>query len=74
MNKRIIRVPPEAQGDHLGHYNMIEYHVDFTETINKLLKSNHINYKLSSMSYGGDDDDWRVLFQLRKGNYDNRNR
>ena len=52
---------------------MIEYHVDFTETINTLLKSNHINYKLSSMSYGGDDDDWRVLFQLRKGNYDNRN-
>ena len=68
MNKRIIRIPEISVGDTCG-YSMIEYHMEFTETINKLLKSNNINYKLSSMSYGSCEttDDWRVLFKLKKG-------
>jgi len=43
--------------------------MEFTEAINKLLKSNNINVQLKSMSYGGEysDSDWRVLFQLNKG-------
>ncbi len=67
MNKRIVRVPIESIGDVYG-YSMIEYHMDFTNTINKLLKSNNINVKLKSMSYGGEhlDSDWRVLFELKK--------
>tara|TARA_R100001163_G_C4927770_1_gene105071 strand:+ start:57 stop:266 length:210 start_codon:yes stop_codon:yes gene_type:complete len=68
MNKRIIRIPEIDVGDTCG-YSMIEYHMEFTETINKLLKSNNINYKLSSMSYGRCEttDDWRVLFKIEKG-------
>tara|TARA_R110000823_G_scaffold309084_1_gene433101 strand:+ start:464 stop:676 length:213 start_codon:yes stop_codon:yes gene_type:complete len=68
MNKRIVRVPIDSIGDTYG-YSMIEYHMEFTEAINKLLKSNNINAKLKSMSYGGEycDSDWRVLFQLNKG-------
>jgi hypothetical protein len=68
MNKKIVRVPIDSIGDVNG-YSMIEYHMDFTETINKLLKSNNINVQLKSMSYGGEysDSDWRVLFQLKKG-------
>ena len=68
MNKKIIRVPADSVGDVCG-YSMIEYHMQFTETINKLLKSNNIPYKLSSFSYGGEyaDSDWRVLFKLNKG-------
>jgi hypothetical protein len=47
---------------------MIEFHTDFTETINKLLKSNNIDFKLKSTSFGGEyaDCDWRVLFELKK--------
>ena len=68
MNKKIVRVPIDSIGDVNG-YSMIEYHMDFTETINKLLKSNNINAKLKSMSYGGEycDSDWRVLFKIEKG-------
>ena len=68
MNKRIVRIPEISVGDTCG-YSMIEYHMEFTETINKLLKSNNINYKLSSMSYGRCEttDDWRVLFKIEKG-------
>ena len=68
MNKKIVRVPIDSIGDTCG-YSMIEYHMEFTETINKLLKSNNINFKLQSMSYGGEylDSDWRVLFKIKKG-------
>ena len=61
MNKKIVRVCPDSP-------DMIDYHMDFTETVNKLLKSNNINFKLLSCSYGGDDytDDWRILFELKK--------
>ena len=67
MNKKIVRVPVESIGDVSG-YSMIEFHMDFTNTINKLLKSNNINAQLKSMSYGGEylDSDWRVLFELKK--------
>ena len=67
MNKKIVRVPVESIGDVYG-YSMIEFHMDFTNTINKLLKSNNINAQLKSMSYGGEylDSDWRVLFELKK--------
>jgi len=69
MNKKIVRVPICHVGDIGSGYNMIDYHMDFTEIVNKLLKSNNINFNLSSCSYGGDD--WRVLFELkRKDNYD----
>ena len=63
MNKKIVRVSCCEFG-----YDMIDYHMDFTETVNKLLKSNNINFKLSSCSYGGEDysDDWRILFELKK--------
>jgi|TARA_A100001011_G_scaffold260091_1_gene268579 hypothetical protein len=68
MNKKIIRIPEISVGDTCG-YSMIEYHMDFTDIINKLLKVNNIDYKLSSMSYGRCEttDDWRVLFELKKG-------
>jgi hypothetical protein len=68
MNKRIVRVPIDSIGDTCG-YSMIEYHMEFTEAINKLLKSNNINAKLKSMSHGGEycDSDWRVLFKIEKG-------
>ena len=68
MNKKIVRVPIDSIGDVYG-YSMIEFHSDFTKTINKLLKSNNINAQLKSMSYGGEyiDSDWRVLFELKKG-------
>jgi len=68
MNKRIVKVPVESVGDTCG-YSMIEYHMEFTEAINKLLKSNNINFKLQSMSYSGEylDSDWRVLFKIKKG-------
>jgi hypothetical protein len=67
MNKRIVRVPIDSVGDVCG-YSMIEYHMEFTKAINKLLKSNNINFKLQSMSYGGElDSDWRVLFKIKKG-------
>ena len=46
MNKKIVRVPIDSIGDVNG-YSMIEYHMDFTETINKLLKSNNINVQLN---------------------------
>jgi hypothetical protein len=61
MNKKIVRVCPDS-------LDMIDYHMNFTETVNKLLKSNNINFKLLSCSYGGDDysDDWRILFELKK--------
>ena len=61
MNKKIVRVCAYSP-------DMIDYHMDFTETVNKLLKSNNINFKLSSCSYGGEDyeDDWRILFELKK--------
>ena len=67
MNKRIVRVPIDSIGDVNG-YSMIEYHMEFTKVINKLLKSNNINFKLQSMSYGGEylDSDWRVLFKIKK--------
>jgi len=67
MNKRIVRVPIDSIGDVNG-YSMIEYHMEFTKTINKLLKLNNIDFKFKSMSYGGEylDSDWRVLFQLNK--------
>ena len=67
MNKKIIRVPRESIGDVYG-YSMIEYHMDFTKTVNKLLKSNNINFKLQSMSIGGEylDDDWRILITMEK--------
>ena len=67
MNKRIVRVPIESIGDVYG-YSMIEYHMDFTETVNKLLKSTNINFKLQSTSYGGEylDEDWRILFKMEK--------
>ena len=66
MNKRIVRIPEISVGDTCG-YSMIEYHTDFTETINKLLKSNNINYRLCSMSYGATEstNDWRILFELK---------
>ena len=69
MNKKIVRVPIDSIGDVYG-YSMIEFHMDFTKTINKLLKSNDINFKLKSMSFGGEktDNDWRVLFELKKYN------
>ena len=68
MNKRIVRVPIDSVGD-VYSYSMIEYHMEFTKAINKLLKSNNINAKLKSMSYGGEycDSDWRVLFKIEKG-------
>ena len=68
MNKRIVRVPIDSVGD-VYSYSMIEYHMEFTKAINKLLKSNNINFKLQSMSYGGEylDSDWRVLFKIKKG-------
>jgi hypothetical protein len=68
MNKRIVRVPIDSVGDVYG-YSMIEYHMEFTKAINKLLKSNNINFKLQSMSYGGKylDSDWRVLFKIERG-------
>jgi len=67
MNKRIVRVPIESIGDVYG-YSMIEYHMDFTKTVNKLLKSNNINFKLQSTSYGGEylDEDWRILFKIER--------
>ena len=67
MNKKIVRVPIDSIGDVNG-YSMIEYHMAFTETINKLLKSNNINFKLQSMSYGGEycDSDCRILFKLEE--------
>ena len=67
MNKRIVRVPVDSIGD-VHSYSMIEYHMEFTKAINKLLKSKNINFKLQSMSYGGEylDSDWRVLFELKK--------
>jgi len=67
MNKKIVRVPIESIGD-VYNYSMIEYHMNFTATINKLLKSNNINFKLKSMSYGGEkmDSDWKVLFELKE--------
>ncbi len=73
MNKRIVRVPVESIGDVYG-YSMIEFHMDFTNTINKLLKSNNINAQLKSASYGGEylDSDWRVLFELKRRDNDNR--
>ena len=42
--------------------------MNFTETDNKLLKSNNINFKLQSTSYGGEylDEDWRILFKIKK--------
>jgi putative aminopeptidase FrvX len=68
MDKKIVRVPEISVGDTCG-YSMIEYHMDFTEIVNKLLKSNNIDYKLFSMSYGRTDttDDWRVLFKIEEG-------
>jgi|TARA_A100001391_G_scaffold161827_1_gene120816 hypothetical protein len=68
MNKRIVRVPITDVGDISGGYDMVEYHMDFTETVNKLLKSNNINFNLSSCSHGGEgyEDDWRILFELKK--------
>ena len=73
MNKKIIRIPEISVGDTAG-YSMIEYHMEFTEIVNKLLKSNNIDYKLSSMSYGRCEttDDWRILFKLKKEENDNR--
>ena len=67
MNKKIVRVPSESIGD-VCSYSMVEFHMDFTETVNKLLKSNNINYKLKSMSHGGKkiDDDWKILFELKR--------
>jgi len=67
MKKRIIRVPIESIGDVFG-YSMIEFHMDITKTINKLLKSSNINFELKSMSYGGEysDSDWRILFELKE--------
>ena len=44
MNKRIVRVPIDSIGDVNG-YSMIEYHMEFTKVINKLLKSNKINFR-----------------------------
>ena len=66
ISKKIVRVPVMSTGDVFG-YSMIEFHTDFTETMNKLLKSNNIDFKLKSTSFGGEyDDDWRVLFELNK--------
>jgi len=68
MNKKIVRVPTCHVGDVGSGYDMIDYHMDFTRAVNKLLKANNINFNLSSFSYGGEgyEDDWRILFELKK--------
>ena len=47
---------------------MIDYHMDFTQVVNKLLKANNIKYKLNSCSHGSTkyENDWRVVFTLKK--------
>jgi hypothetical protein len=68
MNKKIVRIPIEEIGDVMSSYCMIDYHMEFTKVVNSLLKSNNIDFKLTSMSYGGEkiDNDWRILFELKK--------
>ncbi len=69
MNKKIVRVPEDSVGD-TSAYCMIEYHMDITEKINQLLKSNKIPFKLTSESYGITEKttDWRILFELKSCN------
>jgi len=67
MNTKLIRVNEGSIGD-VSAYCMIDYHMDFTEVVNKLLKANNINYKLDSCSHGSTkyENDWRVVFTLKK--------
>ena len=61
MNKRIVRVPIESIGDVYG-YSMIEYHMEFTKVINKLLKSNKINFRLYFLPPPFEDETLEISF------------
>ena len=67
MSKKRIEIPRFDCGD-TADYCMIDYHMDFTKTVNEMMKTLNIKYTLDSCSYGGEtsDDDWEIEFRLEK--------